>query len=103
MHFDIVIKSPIVVFPRMVITDVPEKDSITAYLGEFYIKNKFVSLEDSITGNEIAAGIRNIRLASLMHYDNEKSEEDLEMIDKVDVNFKITYVEHRPGMLRAGY
>jgi vacuolar protein sorting-associated protein 13A/C len=102
MHFDIEIKSPIVVFPRMtLVDDILAKDSVTANLGEIYIKNEFVTLEDSVSGNKIGAGIRNIQLTSLLHYDAEEDgQEELEMIDKVDVDFKIVYVEHQRGMRR---
>lgn len=103
MHFDILIRTPIVVFPRMVITDEPEKDTISANLGEIYLKNEFVTLEDeasqSVTGNKIASGIRNIRLTSWFHYDDEEAEE-LQMIDKLDVDFQITYIDHVPGLNR---
>ena len=102
MHFDIVIKAPIVVFPRMVVTESAERDTITANLGELYASNKFLPLEDSKSpevGNNIEAGIRNVRLTSLFHYEEGQSEE-LEMIDKVDLDFKITYGEHKPGELR---
>lgn len=102
MHFDIVIKTPIVVFPRMVVTEQPERDTITAYLGEIYANNKFATLEDtkgSDVGNKIQAGLRHVRLTSLFHYEDEQSEE-LEMIDKVDIDFKITYVDHKPGNQR---
>lgn len=102
MHFDIVIKAPIVVFPRMVVTEIPERDTITANLGEIYANNEFTTLEDSNhsdVGNKIYAGIRNIRLTSHFHYDSEQSEE-LQMIDTVDLDFKITYVEHKPGCRR---
>ncbi|MDB4989618.1 MAG: hypothetical protein JWN04_4796, partial [Myxococcaceae bacterium] len=47
MHFDIIISTPIVVFPRMVISDKPDRDTLTANLGEIYAKNKFVPLDDS--------------------------------------------------------
>jgi vacuolar protein sorting-associated protein 13A/C len=103
MHFDILIKTPIVVFPRMVITDEPEKDTISANLGEIYLKNEFVPLENesgkTVIGNKIASGIRNIRLTSWFHYDNDEAEE-LQMIDKVDLDFQITYIDHFPGLKR---
>jgi vacuolar protein sorting-associated protein 13A/C len=102
MHFDIIIKAPIVVFPRMVVTESPERDTVTANLGEIYASNEFTTLDDtndSDVCNKIYAGIRNIRLTSLFHYDNDQSEE-LQMIDKVDLDFKITYVEHKPGYRR---
>ncbi|TKA75457.1 hypothetical protein B0A49_05714, partial [Cryomyces minteri] len=102
MHFDVRIKTPIVVFPQMVITDAPERDRLTAYLGEIYVNNKFVlldDLKDSEAANKISAGINNIRLTSKFHYHDDKSEE-LELIDKVDLDFNVTQVEHKPGYQR---
>jgi vacuolar protein sorting-associated protein 13A/C len=103
MHFDILIKTPIVTFPRMVITDSPERDMMTAYLGEIYANNKFVPLEagdrKGDTANKLSAGIHNIRLTSTFHYPDHKSEE-LEMIDKVNLDFNITQVEHKTGQER---
>ncbi|KAF1991838.1 vacuolar protein sorting-associated protein 13 [Aulographum hederae CBS 113979] len=102
MHFDILVNTPIIVFPRMVITDSPNRDSLTINLGEIYANNKFTPLDDtknSDVSNKISAGIRNTRLLSFFHYDDERSEE-LELLDKVDLGFDITYVEHKPGYER---
>ncbi|KAL1588948.1 hypothetical protein WHR41_02547 [Cladosporium halotolerans] len=102
MHFDILVKTPIVAFPRMVITENPERDLMTAYLGEIYANNKFVPLDDTKdadTANKLSAGVRNIRLTSKFHYADEKSEE-LELIDKVDIDFNITQADHKPGRER---
>ena len=100
MHFDIAIKTPIVAFPRMVITDNPERDVVTAYLGEIYANNKFVPLEEGgVTANKLSAGIHNIRLTSTFNYEGSKKEE-LEMIDKVNLDFNITQTEHTPGVER---
>jgi vacuolar protein sorting-associated protein 13A/C len=102
MHFDIVVKTPIVVFPRMVITDEPERDTLTAELGEIYANNSFVALDDSEgadQANKISAGIRNVRLLSYFHYDEGQAEE-LQMIEKLDLDFKINMVEHKPGYKR---
>ncbi|KAI9814573.1 MAG: hypothetical protein M1827_003128 [Pycnora praestabilis] len=104
MHFDILVKTPILVFPTVTLVneDKPQRDLVTAYLGEIYANNKFVSLEDSKdsdVANKLSAGIRNIRLTSDFHYPDDKSEE-LEMIDKVDLDFKITYLEHKEGSKR---
>ncbi|KAK5739690.1 Vacuolar protein sorting-associated protein 13 [Elasticomyces elasticus] len=103
MHFDVVIKTPIVAFPRMVITDNPQRDVMTAYLGEIYANNTFVPLEegkkDSPTANKLSAGIRNVRLVSTFHYAEDKSEE-LEMLDKVGLDFNITQIDHVAGQER---
>ena len=101
-HYDITISTPIVVFPRMVISDKPERDTLTANLGEIYAKNEFTPLDDSKNAdvaNKISAGIRNIKLTSNLHYDGDRSEE-LELIDKVDLDFKVTMVEHKSGQHR---
>lgn len=97
MKFDVVISTPIVVFPRVVVPSRPQRDLITAYLGEIYAQNKFVPLDDSEraeTGMKITAGIRNIQLKSLFHYEHNTSEE-LELIDRVNLDFKMTYAEHK--------
>lgn len=99
MHFDIVIKTPIVAFPRMIINDSAERDVMTAYLGEIYATNKFEPLDGGMTANVLSAGIHKIRLTSTFHYSDNKAEE-LEMIDKVNLDFKITQTEHQPGVER---
>ena len=101
MHFDVVIKTPIVVFPRAMVDDRP-RDLLTAYLGEIYASNKFVGIKGQKDGpiiNKLSAGIRNIRLTTEFHYDDDQSQE-LEMIDKVDLDFKIRYLEHQAGLDR---
>ncbi|RMD41253.1 hypothetical protein DV735_g3867, partial [Chaetothyriales sp. CBS 134920] len=102
MHFDIVINTPIVVFPRAM-TATPSPDLLTAYLGEIYAKNNFVDVQGqndrALVVNEISAGIRHIRLTTEFHFENGQSEE-LEMIEKVDLDFKIGYLEHQTGLER---
>ncbi|KAH6603756.1 vacuolar sorting-associated 13 [Trichoderma cornu-damae] len=102
IKFDVVVNTPIVVFPRAVTPGRPQRDLITAYLGEIYALNNFVPLDDSTGANvamKISAGIRNIRLTSDFHYADGKSEE-LEMIDHVDLGFHITHAEHTEGAKR---
>ena len=101
MHFDILVKTPILVFPGVMVEDRP-RDVLTAYLGEIYANNTFVPVgegDNAPVANKLEAGIRNIRLTSDFHYD-EGREEELEMIDKVDLDFKINYLEHQPGSER---
>lgn len=102
MHFDIKINTPIVAFPRLVVTDSPERDVMTAYLGEIYASNEFLPLDDSEnaqTANKLSAGINNVRLTSKFNYAQGK-EEELELIDKVDLDFKITSADHQTGSKR---
>ncbi len=99
MQFDILIKTPIIVFPRVMVAEKP-RDLITAYLGEIYANNKFSAVKESGDEvNKISAGIRNVRLTSDLHYDNDRHEE-LEIIDKVDIEFTVTYAEHKRGSSR---
>lgn len=99
MHFDVLIKTPILVFPRVMVADRP-RDLLTVYLGEFYASNKFATIKDlGREVNKVSAGIRNVRLTSEFHYEDDKSEE-LEMIDKVDLDFKIKYAEHQKDVPR---
>ena len=100
--FDVVVKTPIVVFPRIVNLERPQRDLITAYLGEIYAQNKFAPLDDSEhseIGMKLTAGIRNVRLTSSFHY-TDGQEEELELIDHVDLGFNITYAEHKEGVKR---
>lgn len=97
MRFDVVVMTPILVFPGAMGEDRPY-DTVTAHLGEIYAKNTFVPLEegaDSPAVNLISSGIRNIRLTSKFHYAGGAVEE-LEMIQKVNLDFSICYLEHQP-------
>ena len=101
-RFDIVIRTPIVVFPRLRRDAAREQDVLTAYLGEIYASNSFVPVDDSEhapIANKLSAGIRDIRLTSDFHFQGNESEE-LEIIDKVDLDFHVTYVEHIGGSER---
>ncbi|EFW98970.1 vacuolar protein sorting-associated protein vps13 [Grosmannia clavigera kw1407] len=100
--FDVVIKTPIVMFPRVVLPGRAKRDLLTAYLGEIYAQNSFAPLDGShepTTAMKLSAGIRNIRLTSLLHYPGDKSEE-LQLIDHVDLAFQVTHAEHSPGAKR---
>ncbi|KAL5628611.1 hypothetical protein BROUX41_003359 [Berkeleyomyces rouxiae] len=102
MKYDMVISTPIVSFPRLGAQSNEQPDVVVAYLGEIYAQNRFVThnkeaFEDIAT--VIKAGIRNIRLTSDMKYPGGRSEE-LEMIDHVDLIFKVTSVEQKPESLR---
>ncbi|KAM3559636.1 hypothetical protein MY1884_003345 [Beauveria asiatica] len=102
IHFDVVVNTPIVVFPRVVLSGEAKRDVVTAYLGEIYAQNKFVPIDDSTDADvamKLSAGIRNIRLTSEFNYSEERVEE-LEMIDQVDLGFNVTHAEHKPGVKR---
>uniref|UniRef100_A0A093VF33 Vacuolar protein sorting-associated protein n=1 Tax=Talaromyces marneffei PM1 TaxID=1077442 RepID=A0A093VF33_TALMA len=101
MRFDIIVRTPIVVFPRAM-SEIKQRDTVTAELGEIYANNTFVPLDDrkdSPAVNMITTGIRNIRLTSDLYYD-DATHEQLEMIQKVNLDFSICYLEHQPDQPR---
>jgi vacuolar protein sorting-associated protein 13A/C len=102
MHFDVTIRTPILVFPRAMTSGDSRRDVVTAYLGEIYAQNKFVPLDDSENSPiamKLSAGIRNIRLTSDFYFPDDQSEE-LELIRQVDLGFAVTYAEHQRGIKR---
>ncbi|KAK6533217.1 hypothetical protein TWF281_007367 [Arthrobotrys megalospora] len=102
IQFDITIQTPIITFPRAPRNDRVGRDTITAFLGEIYASNKFTPLDDSDRSpivNRIESGIRKVKLISALHFTHEVVEE-LEMIDKIDLGFKINYLEHQERLER---
>ncbi|KAK6541287.1 hypothetical protein TWF694_008645 [Orbilia ellipsospora] len=102
IQFDITIQTPIITFPRAPRSDRIGRDTITAYLGEIYASNIFTPLDDSensLIVNKIDTGIRKVKLISALHFTPETTEE-LEMIDKIDLGFKISYIEHQEYLER---
>ncbi len=101
-RFDIIVRTPIIVFPKSLGAEGQDRDILTAYLGEIYANNQFVPLDDTKDAdiaNKLSVGIRHIRMTSEFHYPEDKTEE-LEIIDKVDLDFRITYLEHHNGAQR---
>jgi len=96
IHFDILVRTPIIVFPRTNVGGHAERDLLTAYLGELYAQNKFVPLDNSENSpvvNKISAGISKTRLTSDFYF-NGGQKEELELLDKLDISFGVTYLEH---------
>lgn len=96
MHFDVQIKTPIIVFPRMNISEDEEKrDLIKMFLGELYAENVFVPVDDSEgspMANRISAGVRETRLTS-QTVAPDGNPEQLQMLENVDVGFSTTLVD----------
>jgi len=102
IHFDIIVRTPIIVFPRVSESGETTRDLLTAYLGEIYAENKFVPLDDSSNPyivNKISTGIRKTRLTSEFHYGEDVTEE-LELLDELDLGFGMTYMEHQEDVQR---
>lgn len=102
IHFDILIKTPILVFPQIkTVHGELECDTVIAHLGEIYAKNEYVTLsEDSknTLANQIAFGIRSTKLFSKFHFPNVV--QSLEIIDNLDMSFDVSYVEPYQDMKR---
>jgi vacuolar protein sorting-associated protein 13A/C len=105
IHFDVLIKTPILVFPRPLsaeISDDVECDTLTAHLGEIYLENTFDQLEDEPEkpiSNSISAGIRSAKLTTNFVIDRDEPQ-FLEIIDNLDIKYSISYVAAYEGMRR---
>ena len=88
MHYDVVIKTPIVILPR----DPSSADMFVANLGEIYAHNTFQGPDDQHVVTKIEAGLRHIRLASRLHLGSQ--EYRVQMIDDVNLSVNISQSEH---------
>lgn len=104
MHYDIVISTPIVVFPR----DASEsKDIITANLGEISVKNEF-EVSDELVVTKISAGLREVRLTTTIYAGDQAN--DLQILDDVQIGAEVTLTQSAtpakeidtPGTLVSG-
>lgn len=103
MHFDVLIKTPIIILPKIVDAKTSKFDAVTMNLGEIYLTNEFET-RDGIVLNMIESGIRSTRIVSDFFFDevNQRSEiiSDLNVLFHVDYAEK--YVEDRPTMIITG-
>lgn len=109
IHFDILIKTPILVFPRtiseMSASTSPSDllcDTLTANLGEIYLENSFERLEDepeSPIVNFVSAGVRSTKLTTDFYVERDRNQ-FLEIIDNLDIKFSISYIPVYEGMKR---
>ncbi|CDK24504.1 unnamed protein product [Kuraishia capsulata CBS 1993] len=104
MRFDILIKTPIIVFPRIVDPRKDIFDRITFNLGEIYLNNKFEKTGEDLL-NMISMGMRSTKMSSELHFENY-TKQSLEIIDGLDIGFNINYCDvpsvHRPTMIVTG-
>lgn len=85
--FQILIRAPIIIFPKVLDPRTNKYDSITANLGEISIVNKF-DVEDDITFNLMTASLRNTKISSSFHLPNGAIQ-NLDIIDQLDIEFDI--------------
>lgn len=93
MKFNVVVRAPTILFPRIVPDGNRGYDRVTARLGEFYAFNEFKEGENGILRNVIDAGIRNIKLDSLFHFDNGV-QQLTKIVDDLDLSMKIDYADN---------
>ncbi|KAH3666193.1 hypothetical protein OGAPHI_004382 [Ogataea philodendri] len=103
MKFDVLVRAPIFVFPKIVDPENDVYDDITANLGEIYAVNEFEKKDGSML-NLISTGLRNTKLTSSFSVNGKT--QNLEIIDGLDVGFDINYCENlklsRPTMIVTG-
>jgi vacuolar protein sorting-associated protein 13A/C len=86
MHYDILIRTPIVRFPH----ESDSMDLIVANLGEISLSNRF-EVSDALVVTKITAGLRAIRLTSILHETSKPY--SLQIIDDVDIGVDITLTQ----------
>lgn len=103
IRFDILIKAPTIVYPRLAANSNDTYDQLTAHLGEIYASNTFEHGDGGVH-NLIEAGIRNIRILSDFHYG--EVEQKAVLMEDLDVMFNINYLEeyqeNRPTIIVDG-
>lgn len=83
MHFDIVIETPVVLFPE---NHQNASDVVVAHLGEIWASNSFVDESDGCI-NTIKAGLRAINLTSKFNISQQL--QTLPIVDDIDLNLDI--------------
>lgn len=87
MKMDIVIKAPIIQFPKLVGTHETEYDTMRFYLGEFFIQNVFSVINDTHKINHIKLGVREGQLSSDLFFDG--SSQKLHLVENIGLVFNI--------------
>lgn len=92
IKFDVLVRAPIFVFPQAVDPANDVYDFITVNLGEIHTSNNFIEKDNNFF-NMIKAGLTNTKILSSFVVGDERKRQDLEIIDKLDINFDIDYYE----------
>lgn len=97
MHYDVVVKTPIIVLPR---DGIESPDQLVLRLGEIVAKNEYLGdVNDTATIN---AGLRGINVQSVLTVDDETA--TLQMVNDVEITAKIKQaggVHHRSDPKQA--
>ncbi|QLL30358.1 hypothetical protein HG536_0A01750 [Torulaspora globosa] len=90
LKMDILIKAPIIEFPKLIDPRNDIYDSMKFYLGEFFIQNEFHDLADSHKVNHIKLGLREGQLLSNFSLENG-DHQLLHMIDNMCLTFDVEH------------
>ncbi|ODV94409.1 hypothetical protein PACTADRAFT_18111 [Pachysolen tannophilus NRRL Y-2460] len=104
IHFDILVRTPIIVFPKLIDPGKNIYDNLTAHLGEIYATNEYVPNGESFS-NIISAGLRSTKVSSIIHFENNLQQSS-EIICGLGISFQIDYSDSssidRPMMKITG-
>ncbi|SCU84871.1 LAFA_0D12530g1_1 [Lachancea sp. 'fantastica'] len=92
---DILIKAPVVAFPKLIDPKKGLYDNLSFYLGELSVSNSFVKKESEIV-NQINTGIRSGSLTTQFHLEGGKIQQ-LNIIDGLDLRFDIDHHQYTEG------
>lgn len=88
MHYDILIRTPIVLFPH---DEIGSKDLIVANLGEISLTNSFAVSNEEVVTN-IKASLRAVRLSSTLHHEGDFY--TLQILDDVGIHVKVALTQN---------
>jgi vacuolar protein sorting-associated protein 13A/C len=90
LKFDVQIKTPIIVFPKLVDFNKDIYDNLTIYLGEFTASNEFIPMNSELM-NKMNLMLHSTRLTSTFHDGNKV--QYLKIIEDVDINLDVRLLE----------
>lgn len=90
MKLDLIIRSPIIQFPRQNRDFENSFDVIKFYLGELYVENKILDTSPTSKINAVRVGLRDGNISSALKLENG-SEQKLYLTDKMSILFDISH------------
>ncbi|OBA21906.1 vacuolar protein sorting-associated protein 13 [Metschnikowia bicuspidata var. bicuspidata NRRL YB-4993] len=91
IKLNILVRAPIVHFPKFVEGHTDNHDVLIAELGELYLSNVF-EVKSGVFHNIIEAGLRNININTHFNFMNDVIQNG-KIVENLDVNFNVDYVE----------
>lgn len=91
IKMNILVRAPIVHFPKIIDLEGDKCDLLVAELGELYLNNVF-ELKSGVLHNIIQTGFRNININTLFNFEDNVVQSG-KIVENLDVKFDIDYVE----------